>query len=954
MSTAGGVWYTLVGNGNTLTVNTCANGTFDTKLYVYCSTNSDPCATPTNFFCVGGNDDGGTAGCPGATLRSTVTFCSAAGQTYYVLVTPFSTSTVLGSGDFDLTVIDSGTACTTAGSCTPTTAGACCNNTTQVCTIVTSPAGCSTGTYQGAGTACTYFSPCTGVGACCSGTGTCTVVLPANCTGTSTHLGVGTACLPTNPCTALLGTCCNNTSGACSTTTALGCPVATSTFGGVGTVCGIDLCPNTGACCSGTGTCTVTVASSCAGATQTFLGVGTPCLPTNPCTALLGTCCNNTTGACSTTTMNGCSITTSTFGGAGTVCGVDLCPNTGACCSVSGTCTLVLAANCTGSSTFQGVGVACLPNPCPQPVACCLNECCALVLPAQCTAIGGTDSGSTCSPNPCTVGAPANDLCIDAQTIVVGTAIVGSNCGATLETGEPAPTCQANYSKSVWYKVTPATTGFYTVSTCGASFDCILSVFTTPDCITFTSVACDDDACAGGEAGPVGTGSGLASVIGAVALDGGQEYLIRVSSFSTTQGFFPLLVSTNTVAGACCNTVTGACTVSLTGAPGCGAGTTFLGGVCNPNPCPQPTGACCANDGTCAVTTGLACVSPSIFLGNATVCAPGDTCSDPNVGSCCNACGTVCTYVASSAACTGTSVYTAGGVCNPSPCVPAAPANDLCSGATAVTVGANPGTNLCATTDFAVDPSSQCGATTGAGGARDVWHTFTPAQSAAYTFNTCDAIGFDTVLALYGDNTGTNVCPTAGTDPVRACNDDAACSFSGLRSEIANQLLFAGQTYYVRVAAWAGGTAEGPYVLNITQGEAAGACCTGTSCEIVLASACPVADYQGDFTSCSPNPCLPAEGACCCGSTCTLTPPAACTGPNQFFSGSGSSCVPYNTTVPCCRADYNKVAGITVQDIFDFLTAYFAPDACADTNDSTTITVQDIFDFLAAYFAGCP
>jgi hypothetical protein len=43
-----------------------------------------------------------------------------------------------------------------------------------------------------------------------------------------------------------------------------------------------------------------------------------------------------------------------------------------------------------------------------------------------------------------------------------------------------------------------------------------------------------------------------------------------------------------------------------------------------------------------------------------------------------------------------------------------------------------------------------------------------------------------------------------------------------------------------------------------------------------------------------------------------------------------------------------------VQDIFDFLAAYFAGNPRADFNHSTTISVQDIFDFLAAYFAGCP
>ncbi len=58
-------------------------------------------------------------------------------------------------------------------------------------------------------------------------------------------------------------------------------------------------------------------------------------------------------------------------------------------------------------------------------------------------------------------------------------------------------------------------------------------------------------------------------------------------------------------------------------------------------------------------------------------------------------------------------------------------------------------------------------------------------------------------------------------------------------------------------------------------------------------------------------------------------------------------------TVTVCTADTNCSGALTVQDIFDFLTYYFAGDLRADANLSSTLTVQDIFDFLAAYFQGC-
>ncbi len=54
-----------------------------------------------------------------------------------------------------------------------------------------------------------------------------------------------------------------------------------------------------------------------------------------------------------------------------------------------------------------------------------------------------------------------------------------------------------------------------------------------------------------------------------------------------------------------------------------------------------------------------------------------------------------------------------------------------------------------------------------------------------------------------------------------------------------------------------------------------------------------------------------------------------------------------------CPADFNGAGGLTVQDIFDFLAAWFTGDPRANFNGTGGITVADIFDFLAAWFAGC-
>lgn len=57
---------------------------------------------------------------------------------------------------------------------------------------------------------------------------------------------------------------------------------------------------------------------------------------------------------------------------------------------------------------------------------------------------------------------------------------------------------------------------------------------------------------------------------------------------------------------------------------------------------------------------------------------------------------------------------------------------------------------------------------------------------------------------------------------------------------------------------------------------------------------------------------------------------------------------------PPCRADVNGSGSVSVQDVFDFLSAYFSGTAAGDFNQSGAVSVQDIFDYLTAYFVGCP
>jgi len=69
---------------------------------------------------------------------------------------------------------------------------------------------------------------------------------------------------------------------------------------------------------------------------------------------------------------------------------------------------------------------------------------------------------------------------------------------------------------------------------------------------------------------------------------------------------------------------------------------------------------------------------------------------------------------------------------------------------------------------------------------------------------------------------------------------------------------------------------------------------------------------------------------------------------------SGPLPLPEFSSCPSCRADFNGFGGVTIQDLFDFLGAWFAGAPAADINGQGGVSLQDIFDYLGAWFAGCP
>lgn len=54
-----------------------------------------------------------------------------------------------------------------------------------------------------------------------------------------------------------------------------------------------------------------------------------------------------------------------------------------------------------------------------------------------------------------------------------------------------------------------------------------------------------------------------------------------------------------------------------------------------------------------------------------------------------------------------------------------------------------------------------------------------------------------------------------------------------------------------------------------------------------------------------------------------------------------------------CAGDFNGSGVASIQDVLDFLDAWFQGRLQADVNLSNTVTIADVFEFLSAWFAGC-
>ncbi len=116
--------------------------------------------------------------------------------------------------------------------------------------------------------------------------------------------------------------------------------------------------------------------------------------------------------------------------------------------------------------------------------------------------------------------------------------------------------------------------------------------------------------------------------------------------------------------GACC--LTGAC--SVTPQSGCGGAWMGAGTGCYPNPCPQPSGACCQPTGTCSVAPQASC--QGTWMGAGTGCSP-NPCPQPT-GACCYYYGTCGARTAAECQANQGTYQGNFTTCTPKPCPPPA------------------------------------------------------------------------------------------------------------------------------------------------------------------------------------------------------------------------------------------------------------------------------------------
>lgn len=155
------------------------------------------------------------------------------------------------------------------------------------------------------------------------------------------------------------------------------------------------------------------------------------------------------------------------------------------------------------------------------------------VAAVACLSLGLADAANALqAPDEATgaASAPHNDDFANASSIGIPSTSSGTNVGASLEANEPVPSCSGG-SASVWFRVTPGTTGTLVAATAGSDFDTLLALYSGSGLGSLTELACDDER--GGQG---------ASILTA-GVSAGATYHLRLAGYAASVGNYSLQVS---------------------------------------------------------------------------------------------------------------------------------------------------------------------------------------------------------------------------------------------------------------------------------------------------------------------------------------------------------------------------------------------------------------------------
>jgi len=664
MTSRRGLWYTVVGTGNTITASLCATTpALNTVMAVFCGSCD-------GLTIVTSNDDAGAALCAATTAAQT-SWCSASGTTYYIWIAPSATGA--STAAFTLNISDDGTACVGAFPCTscvgvagpytesepgygPHTNDGC-GSTPNLFTDISSPV---LGTTQIRGTARgmlgnrdvdSYRFQATTTGIL-----TMTIdTLGANAQAQLQTLDVGGAC----PQVPIVNT--PVTIARCATGTQTSVPVAisagqwytiqvvggitvqvnpvSSAFGGQmpgGTTYQYAVTLNleaSGACCRPDGQCAVTTETAClALGTGAVFHLNEGCPPAAAC-AEAGACCL-TDGTCLVLVEDACEANPLFYRWtSGVSCSPNLC--VGRCCQPDGTCTLTIAPSCVTPNRYGGDGTTCgiheYNNPTP--------------------ATASIPSSGAATPSIINVldTFPIQDVNVRVKIqhtwrSDVNICISGPGGSPTVAlTASPTCVTGGNCGNEDNYNAVFDDEGAAMV--CASAN--LANLAAPPDLVIPSQALSAFD-------GLTSAGNWTLAVVDDATGDSGT-----LLEWSLILDAGPACLGACCVAGNCTRVSSEACDL---------AGGVYSGDAtyCTPNPC-VPNGACCLETG-CTIESEADCnTAGGVYGGDTSTCASPAPCQAP----CCKSDGTCdLRTVASCNAISGAVAGTLGTPCPPEPCAP--------------------------------------------------------------------------------------------------------------------------------------------------------------------------------------------------------------------------------------------------------------------------------------------